>query len=134
MVRRQFFVLLMCSVALATSAIGQSSTGPQTPESAVRALLAAMEANDAVRIRAAFAPAATQAYGNGAPKAGEAFSRWLQSDIIDRHGQVANAILAVTGNEVVVTGQYRNNSGYTSAADFLFKVSNGQIVSWQMRY
>jgi hypothetical protein len=134
MFRRQFIGMLMCSVALATNAIGQSSTGPQTPESPVRALLAAMEANDAVRIRAAFASAASQAYGDGAPKTGEAFSRWLQSDIIDRQGKVANPSFAVTGSEVVVTGQFSNNAGYRSAANFLFKVSDGRIVSWQMRY
>lgn len=134
MFRRQFIGILMSSVVLATSAIGQSSTGPQTPESTVRALLAAMEANDPVRIRAAFAPAASQAYGNGPPKTGDAFSRWLQSDVIDRQGKVANPSLAVSGNEVVVTGQFSNNAGYRSAANFLFKVSDGRIVSWQMRY
>jgi ketosteroid isomerase-like protein len=134
MFRRQLIGGLMGWVALATSASGQSNTGQEDPESTVRALLAAMEANDATRIRAAFAPAASQAYGDGAPKSGEAFSQWLQSDIIDQHGQVANASLAVKGNEVVVTGQYRNNAGYTNPANFLFKVSDGRIVSWQMRY
>jgi hypothetical protein len=50
------------------------------------------------------------------------------------HGRVENPSLVATGDEVVVTGQYRNNNGYSSAADFLFVVSDGLIVSWQMRY
>jgi hypothetical protein len=108
--------------------------GASSPEATVRALLSAMESNDAARIRSAFSPTATQAYGNRKSKTGRAFTQWLQSDIISVQGRVENPRLVVTGNEVVVTGRYRNTTGYSSAANFLFKVSNGQIISWQMRY
>jgi hypothetical protein len=119
----------------ALSAFAQAQTGTEeTPEAAVRALISAMEANDADGIRSAFAPSASQAYGNGSPKTGPEFFEWLQSDIISVHGRVEDPIIVATGDEVVVTGSYRNSNGYSSAADFLFKVSDDQIVSWQMRY
>jgi ketosteroid isomerase-like protein len=100
----------------------------------VRALVDAMKANDAPRIRALFAPDASQAYGDGRPKSGPAFFTWLESDIIDRKGQVDEAQFAVNGNEVIVTGQFRNSRGYRAAANFRLVVDNGRIVSWQMRY
>ena len=100
----------------------------------VRALVDAMKANDAARIRALFAPDASQAYGDGRPKSGPAFFAWLDSDIIDRKGQVDDAQFAVNGNEVIVTGQFRNSRGYRAAANFRIVVDNGRIVSWQMRY
>lgn len=105
-----------------------------SPEEVVGELVAAMEANEADRIRAVFAEDASQAYGGGNPKSGDDFRAWLESDIIEPHGRVEDAQLAVDGNAVVVTGQYRNNGGYSSAADFLMMVEDGQIVSWQMRY
>jgi len=100
----------------------------------VRALIDAMKANDAARIRALFAPDASQAYGDGRPKSGPAFFAWLDSDIIDRKGQVDEPQFAVNGNEVIVTGQFRNSRGYRAAANFRIVVDNGRIVSWQMRY
>lgn len=103
------------------------------PEAVVSALLDAMQTNDAEQIRTLFATNASQSYGGGAEKSGEAFFRWLDSDIIQREGKVENAQLTVNGDEVVVTGQYQSR-GYTSAADFLLTVENGRIISWQMRY
>lgn len=100
----------------------------------VRALVDAMKANDAARIRALFAPNASQAYGDGRPKSGPAFFAWLDSDIIERKGQVDDAQFAVNGDEVIVTGQFRNSRGYRAAANFRIVVDNGRIVSWQMRY
>ena len=102
--------------------------------SVVRALVDAMKRNDAARIRALFAPQAQQAYGDGRPKSGPAFFAWLESDIIDRKGQVDDAQFKVNGSEVIVTGQFRNSRGYRAAANFRLVVENGQIVSWQMRY
>lgn len=103
------------------------------PEAIVSELLDAMQTNDAERIRSLFDENASQAYGDGPAKSGEAFFRWLDSDIIQRQGRVENAQLAVNGNEVVVTGQYHSR-GYTSEANFLLTVENGRIVSWRMRY
>jgi len=132
--RRALVVALLTASAAPRIALSQTAADPDTAAAIVRVLLDAMEANDAVRIRSAFGPDATQAYGDGAKKSGEVFARWLRSDIIDVHGRVDAPKLAVNGNEVVVTGQYRNNSGYSSAANFLFRVADGRIVSWQMRY
>lgn len=111
-----------------------SAAQPADPGSVVRALIDAMKASDGARIRALFAPDASQAYGDARPKAGAAFFAWLESDIIKRKGQVDNPQFAVNGNEVIVTGQYRNSRGYRSAANFRIVVDNGRIVSWQMRY
>lgn len=102
--------------------------------SVVRALVDAMKRNDGTRIRAQFAQQASQAYGNGRPKSGSAFFAWLESDIIDRKGQVDEAQFVVNGSEVIVTGQFRNSRGYRAAANFRLVVENGLIVSWQMRY
>jgi len=103
------------------------------PEAVVSALMEAMQANDAEQIRSLFAPNASQAYGDGAARSGEAFFSWLDSDIIERQGRVEDAQLSVDGNEVVVTGQYQSR-GYTSAANFLITVEDGLITSWRMRY
>lgn len=104
------------------------------PGSIVRALVDAMKRNDGASIRALFAPQASQAYGDGRPKSGSAFFAWLESDIIDRQGQVDDAQFSVNRNEVIVTGQYRNNRGYRAAANFRLVVEDGRIISWQMRY
>lgn len=112
------------------------TSGAQTPsvDTPVRALIAAMAAGDAPRIRAQFSPNATQAYGaNGRMKTPAETARWLESDIIERNGKVTDAKFSVNGNEVVVRGQY-SSDGYTSKADFLFTVANGLITSWRMRY
>lgn len=119
-----------------TSAEPASVNAPTNiaPEETVSALLAAMDANDGERIQAAFAPNATQAYGTGQPRSGPAFTAWLQSDIIAVAGRVDNPQITAEGNEVIVTGQYQNDNGYESAADFLFTVEDGLITSWTMRY
>lgn len=104
------------------------------PETVVQALVDAMQSNDAEGIRAAFADDARQAYGAGPARTADAFRAWLESDIIAPHGRVEDAVLAVEGDTVVVTGRYRNDNGYTSAADFLMTVADGRITSWQMRY
>lgn len=121
-------------------AVGGEASEPEAvagassePKAVVSALIEAMETNDGERIRSLFDDNASQAYGDGSPRSGEAFFRWLDSDIIDREGRVENAQLAVDGNEVFVTGQYQSR-GYTSAANFLLTVENGRIVSWRMRY
>jgi hypothetical protein len=100
----------------------------------VRALIKAMEAEDAALIRAQFSPNATQACGaDGRMKSPAATARWLESDIISRNGKVLNPEFSENGNEVVVRGQY-SSRGYSSKADFLFTVENGLITSWRMRY
>jgi len=111
-----------------------SAAQPASPGAMVRVLIDAMKNNDGVRIRALFAPNASQAYGDGKPKAGPAFFAWLESDIIERKGQVDQAQFAVNGNEVIVTGQFSNSRGYRAAANFRIVVEQGRIVSWQMRY
>jgi hypothetical protein len=129
--RRRALIALLVATPLARA---QGASAPADPASAVRALIDAMTANDAARIRAAFAPEASQAYGDGAPKSGKAFADWLQSDIIAAHGQVDEPVFKVEGNQVVVTGRYRNRQGYRAAANFLFVVEGQRIVSWRMRY
>ncbi len=85
-------------------------------------------------VRSQFHENAKQAYGeNGDWKSGKNFFKWLESDIIERNGHVENAQYEVNGDEVVVTGQY-SSKGYTNKANFLFKVEDGKIISWQMRY
>lgn len=106
----------------------------QSVDSPVRALIAAMAAENAEGIRAQFSPDATQAYGaEGRMASPAATARWLESDIIARNGKVTNPEFSVNGNEVVVRGQY-SSRGYSSEADFLFTVENGLITSWRMRY
>ena len=112
---------------------GGDSTEPPQPKVVVQSLLESMEEKDAESIRAVFSEDASQAYGNGKPKTGDAFFRWLESDIIQREGWVEDPELDVEGEEVVVTGTYRSK-GYQNEADFLFVVKDGLITSWQMRY
>ncbi|EDM43991.1 hypothetical protein SCB49_10387 [unidentified eubacterium SCB49] len=103
------------------------------PIAIVKSLINAMENNDAEKIRSLFNKNASQAYGDGAQKSGNAFFSWLESDIIDRKGKVSNPEYKSNNNEVVVTGQY-SSEGYTNKANFLFTVKDGKIQSWQMRY
>ena len=132
---RPFWTMIMVAILanfpvlpLASPALAQAVDEP------VRALIEAMAAGDAPRIRAQFAPTATQAYGADGPmKTAAATARWLETDIIERDGKVTNPQFAVSGNQVVVRGDYRSR-GYASKADFLFTVENGQITSWRMRY
>lgn len=139
-VRKGVAALLMIPVGLsmATAEVAAqaaaSASQAADPGAVVRTLIDAMRANDAARIRALFAPDASQAYGGGKPKSGRAFYAWLESDIVERKGQVDDPQFAVDGNEVIVTGQYRNSRGYRSAANSRIVVDNGRIVSWQMRY
>lgn len=124
----------MVSIEVAAQSAA-AAVQPADAGSVARALVDAMKANDAARIRALFAPDASQAYGDSKPKSGPAFFAWLESDIIiERKGQVDNPQFAVKGNEVIVTGQFRNSRGYRSAANFRIVVDNGRIASWQMRY
>ena len=113
--------------------MSENTNNLKNPESVVKSLIEAMTANDAEKIRSVFLENTKQAYGNGSWKSGSDFFSWLQSDIIDRKGQVNNAKYSTDGNEVVVTGQY-SSEGYTNKANFLFMVENDKIISWQMRY
>ena|SRR5690606_27484033 len=101
----------------------------------VKALMEAMDAENAELIRAQFAETATQAYGaDGIMKTAEETQKWIESDIIDRQGKVANPkFTVISKNEVVVKGQY-SSRGYTNKANFLFTVDHGLITSWRMRY
>lgn len=103
------------------------------PEQVVQSLIAAMSQNDAEKIRSLFHKNAQQAYGNGEWKSGKDFFSWLESDIIERKGQVDDPQYEVDGHEVVVKGQYHSR-GYTNKANFLFTVEGDKIKSWQMRY
>jgi hypothetical protein len=135
------FVLVASLLSAAQPVFAQQVAPPQAPvaqspvaASVVRELVEAMRLNDGPRIRALFAPQASQAYGDGASKSGPAFFAWLESDIIARKGQVDDAKLAVNGNEVILTGQFRNSSGYRAAANFRLVIEQGRINTWQMRY
>ncbi|MDC1068458.1 nuclear transport factor 2 family protein [Candidatus Kapabacteria bacterium] len=102
-------------------------------ENIVKSLIEAMAQNSAEKMRSLFHNEAKQAYGEGKWKSGEAFFSWLQSDIIDRKGQVDNPKFTSEGNQVFVTGQY-SSEGYTNKANFLFRVEDRKISSWQMKY
>jgi len=120
-----------------TEVFAQAATStiqPSEPRAVVRPLIDAMKGNDGARIRTLTAPAASHANGDGKPTSGRAFLAWLKSDIIDRKGQVVEPRFVVNGNEVIVTGCYRNSRGYRSAANFRLVVDNGRIVSWHMRF
>lgn len=123
---------LMAAVAALAATVGTGAMAQTTDP--VRALLDAMARKDSAAIRAQFAVDATQAYGTGAWKTPEAFKRWLETDIIAAEGVVTDAKFVAEGQTVVVTGRYRNKSGYSSAANFLFEVSSGKITRWRMRY
>ena len=132
---KQLWMMMAAAVLTAISMLPIASpTLAQTADAPVRALIEAMAAGDAARIRAQFAPNATQAYGADGPmKSAAATARWLETDIIERNGKVTNPQFAVNGNQVVVRGDY-SSRGYSSKADFLFTVENGLITSWRMRY
>ncbi|WP_300581889.1 hypothetical protein [uncultured Pseudoalteromonas sp.] len=107
-----------------------------TPKEVVTVLLNAMKNNNEEQIRAVFADNASQEYERWYKRknSGDRFKSWLESDIINVHGQVIEPVLKMTGNQVVVTGTYKNNDGYSSPANFLLVVEQGKIVSWTMRY
>jgi|GEM_PF-2492665 len=131
--RRHVLATAALFIALPIATLAESSSSAM-PIDTVATLITAMAAKDAATIRAAFAQNAPQAYGNGQPKSGAAFFAWLESDIIAAQGRVEYPLVAANGDEVVVTGQYSNANGYSSAANFLMVVKDGQIISWQMRY
>ena len=137
-------ILVLASLHLSSCAQSKPEAEPtvQAPLTAadeqriapVRALLAALEAKDAVAIRNAFTDNATQAYRAESWKTPDRFKRWLESDIISRNGFVANPVFSFEGdNGIVVKGQY-TSTGYQSPANFLFTVENGKVASWRMRY
>jgi ketosteroid isomerase-like protein len=131
------FLIAALAALVGTAAAQTAPSKPvseRTSEETARALVQAMSANDAARLRALFAANASQAYGSGKAKSGADFLAWLQSDIIDAKGRVDGANYAANGNEVVITGQFSNSRGYRSAANFLLLVEQGKIVSWRMRY
>lgn len=101
----------------------------------VKALIEAMQLENAELIRAQFSKTATQAYGaDGTMKTAEETKKWIESDIVSRQGKVTNPEYSIISeNEVVVQGQYSSH-GYSNKANFLFTVENGLITSWRMRY
>ena len=141
----KLFILVLFSFS-ALNACGQENNKNNTQKSStqmqnenilkpVKALIEAMEAENATLIRAQFSEKATQAYGaDGIMKTAEETKKWIESDIISRQGKVANPEFTVINkNQVVVKGQY-SSRGYTNKANFLFTVENGLITSWRMRY
>jgi len=101
----------------------------------VKALIEAMQSENAELIRSQFAKTATQAYGaDGKMKTATETQKWLESDIISRQGKVTNPkYTVINANQVVVKGQYSSH-GYSNKADFLFTVQNGLITGWRIRY
>jgi len=140
-------VIIILFTSLALTACGQTQKSDQTKTQnlekmqnetllkPVKALIEAMQAENAELIRAQFSKTATQAYGaEGTMKTAEETRKWIESDIISRQGKVANPQYNIINeNQVVVKGQY-SSQGYTNKADFLFNVENGLITAWRMRY
>jgi hypothetical protein len=128
--------LLLASQAVCAQVSPPAASAAQASDAGgvVRSLVDAMKRHDGARIRALFAAQASQAYGDARPESGPAFFAWLESDIIERKGQVDDAQFMVNGSEVIVTGQFRNSRGYRAAANFRLVVEDGRIISWQMRY
>src|SRR5690554_1598035 len=142
---KKLFYLITLTVSLTSCGQTQKNNQTETQNSEkmqdktllkpVKALMEAMQSENAELIRAQFSKTATQAYGaDGIMKTAEETRKWLESDIISRQGKVANPQYTVINeNEVVVTGQY-SSQGYTNKANFLFTVENGLITGWRMRY
>lgn len=140
-------VIIVLFTSLALTACGQAQKNDQTKTQnfekmqnetllkPVKALIEAMQAENAELIRAQFSKNATQAYGaEGIMKTADETRKWIESDIISRQGKVSNPQYTVINeNQVVVKGQY-SSQGYTNKADFLFNVENGLITAWRMRY
>lgn len=120
--------------ALAVLAFAAAGGARAQPTDPVRALIEAMARRDAAAIRVVFAPDASQTYGNGAWKTPDAFLRWLESDIVAAGGRVDNPRFTSEGDAIVVRGEYRNDKGYRSPANFRFEIAKGKIKRWQMRY
>lgn len=139
--RKLLVILLIIKVFVFTTLPAQATDSENidkmySPEHVVLALLSAMEANNGPRIRSLFANNATQNYERwyAMQKRGDKFRAWLESDIIEVQGRVVAPKFNVDGERVIVTGTYINNNDYKSAADFLFIVKDGKILSWTMRY
>ena len=132
----RLIVAFLSMMVFATGVSTVNASDSATPEQVVTALIGAMDANDADRIRSLFAEHATQKYERwyAFKKSGDKFRTWLESDIIKVHGKVESPNIEADGNQVVVTGSYSNNAGYSSPANFLLVVEGGKIVSWTMRY
>ncbi|WCM42043.1 nuclear transport factor 2 family protein [Flavobacterium sp. CBA20B-1] len=142
---KKIIIVLFSSLAL--TACGQTQKGDQiktqnlekmqneTILKPIKALIEAMQTENAELIRAQFSKTATQAYGaEGTMKTADETRRWIESDIISRQGKVANPQYTVINeNQAVVKGQY-SSEGYTNKADFLFTVEDGLITAWRMRY
>lgn len=142
---KKIIIVLFSSLAL--TACRQAQKGDQTKTQKletmqnetilkpVKALIEAMQTENAELIRAQFSKTATQAYGaEGTMKTADETRRWIESDIISRQGKVANPQYTVINkNQVVVKGQY-SSQGYNNKADFLFNVEDGLITAWRMRY
>lgn len=142
---KKIIIVLFSSLAL--TACGQTQKGDQiktqnlekmqneTILKPIKALIEAMQTENAELIRAQFSKTATQAYGaEGTMKTADETRRWIESDIISRQGKVANPKYTVINeNQAVVKGQY-SSEGYTNKADFLFTVEDGLITAWRMRY
>jgi ketosteroid isomerase-like protein len=130
---RGLFALVVAVAIIASGLVNPSVA--QTPETAVvEKLLKAMQAKDATAIRSAFAPNASQQYGEGKPKTDYAFRAWVESDVIAAEPVVDDASVSATGDGVVVTGTISNNRGYRAKANFLFTIEGGKIKHWQIRY
>lgn len=139
-------VIIVLFSSLVLTACGQAQNNDQTKTQKletmqnetilkpVKALIEAMQTENAELIRAQFSKTATQAYGaEGTMKTADETRRWIESDIISRQGKVANPQYTVINeNQVVVKGQY-SSQGYTNKADFLFTVEDGLITAWRMR-
>jgi hypothetical protein len=128
----------MIAIALGAAALAISLVNPvlaQLPSTApVDALLNAMRAKDAGTIRTLFAADASQQYGNGTPKTGDAFRAWIESDLIAAEPVIDDAVVTATAEGVIVTGMIRNNGGYANKANFLFTVDGTKIRHWQIGY
>ena len=142
---KKIFYLFILSISFASCGQTQKSNQTENQNSdnmqneailkPEKTLMKAMQAEKAELITAQFAETATQAYGaEGTMKTAEETKKWIESDIVDRQGKVANPQYTLLNeNQVVVTGQY-SSQGYTNKANFLFTVENGLITSWRMRY
>lgn len=142
---KTLIIVLFSSFALTTCGQTQNNNQTETQNAEkmqdetilkpVKTLIEAMQSENAELIRAQFSKTATQAYGaDGAMKTAEETRKWLESDIINRQGKVANPqYTLISENQIVVKGQY-SSQGYSNKADFLFTVENGLITGWRMRY
>jgi hypothetical protein len=128
----------MIAIAFGAAALAFGLVKPvlaQMPSTApVEALIKAMRAKDAATIRALFSANASQQYGSGTPKTGEAFRAWVESDLIAAEPVIDDAVVTATAEGVVVTGTIRNNRGYANKANFQFKAEGSKIRHWQIRY